>query len=353
MKLIKIENKISKLKLDKTVTEESVNELLDELSMLYGNSAVGDYKIGEIVASAEQAVDTLEIEIHSAGGSVLDGYRLYNQIKSLRERGVYVVAKINTLAASMASVLAMAADKIVMYSNSRMMIHEASAGIYGNSDDFAKVSDQLDEISDDIAGIYASKSGRDKDEIRNLMRKETWMNAKEALEMNFIDEILDTKPSLMKNLFDKFKPDAELKEKVQGLEASILDAENKYSELNTEFENRGIELQNAVTELTEFKNKYNELETKFQEISNKVAEKENLISEKETEIEDLKNEVKTVKASASGKAVEILASVGHSTLEVDASEGEDGILTREKINKISDVNKRIEARKKNWNKLNK
>jgi ATP-dependent Clp endopeptidase proteolytic subunit ClpP len=139
---------------------------------------------------ADNAVDVLEIEINSPGGSVFDGYTIFREIKSLRDRGVTVNATITGMAASMASVICMACDKVSMVKHGRMMIHDASSGTHGNAEQLRKTADLLDGISDNIADIYADKTGMDKEEIREMMKQETWMNAKESIANGFIDEVI-------------------------------------------------------------------------------------------------------------------------------------------------------------------
>lgn len=204
MKFIQIENRAGKLSLNEVVTPDSINRVISEIEKLYGQKAVLENQtIGEITCQASDALETVEINIHSPGGSVLDGSRLYNAIKEMRNRGVHVTAIINTLAASMGSVIAMAADKVQIVKGGRIMIHEASQGIHGTSEDHARAAKNLDEISEEIAGIYAEKTGATTAEMRDLMKKETWMGADEAVKKGFADEVLtflsNTKPDIEKN----------------------------------------------------------------------------------------------------------------------------------------------------------
>jgi len=303
MSLLQIENKSAKVKLNDQVHKYSVDQIIEEIEKVYGAKAVeNEYAFGEVTACIENAVDTLEIEIHSPGGSVFEGYRIYNAMKELRERGVYVTAKINTLAASMGSVIAMAADKITIASNGRMMIHDASTGIHGNADAMRKGAEMLEEISDEIAGVYAEKTGKDKDDIRKMMKSETWISAKKAIEMGFADEIFDTKSKVM-SILDKFKPDAALVEKVNSLESSLVDAENKVSELTAKIDEVENDLASAVTELTEAK-------AKADKLAEEKAQFEASFNEAETAIANLTEQLATAQASAETRAAEILATAG-------------------------------------------
>jgi ATP-dependent protease ClpP protease subunit len=336
--MIEIENKAAKVKLTDSVHKLSVDEVIEQIDKVYGQAAVeACYSFGDVVASADGAVDTLEIEIHSAGGSVFDGYRIYNAMKELSARGVKVTAKINTMAASMASVIAMAADRIQIASNGRIMIHDASAGQHGNAGQLRKTADMLDEISDDIAAIYAERTGKDKDDIRKMMLAETWIRAKDAVEMGFADQIFDTKTSAM-SILDKFKPDAALVEKVSGLEASLADAENQISEITASLAEAQNDLSVALSELAEAKA---EAEAK--------AQFEASFNEAKAEIETLKGELETVKASVESRAAEILATAGVPALEDVGAESTPSI--RDQYNSLKSPQERNEFRAKHWDKL--
>lgn len=113
MKILTIENKAAKVRLDDQVDEYSRKQLMAEIAKTYGCANIGNVaEFGEITNAVDNAIDTLEIEINSPGGSVFDGYLIFNEIKALRARGVVVTATINPLAASMGSVIAMAADTV-------------------------------------------------------------------------------------------------------------------------------------------------------------------------------------------------------------------------------------------------
>ena len=320
MNHLQIENKAAKVKLNDQVDKFSIDQVIEEIDKTYGMKGVEDsFAIGEIVACAENAIDTLTVEIHTGGGSVFDGYRLFNSMQELRNRGVSVTARINTLAASMGSVIAMAADKIEIAANGRMMIHEASTAMAGDAEKMRQTANLLEGISDEIAAIYSMKTGKTQKEMRDLMKSETWMTAKQAVEMGFADEIFDTKIKAM-SILDRFKPDAALTEKVIGLESAIVDAENQISELAANLATREGDLQNAVTELAEAK-------ASNESISAKLAESEALLqSEKEaviakaSELDALNAKIIEVEASANARAIEIAAQAGLAPLNVSMDE---------------------------------
>ena len=343
MNLLQIENKSAKVKLNDQVHKYSVDQIIEEIEKVYGMAAVENaYAFGEITACAENAVDTLEIEIHSPGGSVFEGYRIYNAMRELRERGVMVTAKINTLAASMGSVIAMAADKVTIASNGRMMIHDASGGVHGNADAMRKTADMLEEISDEIADVYAGKTGMDKDKIRKMMKSETWITAKKAVEMGFADEIFDTKTKVM-SILDKFRPDAALVEKVTGLEASLADTENQVTEISAQLVEAQNDLATAITELSEAKNQISDCQNKITEIT---AERDAAASEltaSKDEISTLQAAVKTAEESANAKALEIAAQAG--LAPVNASTDEPIVNHLEIIKNLNPVEKTAYVKK--------
>lgn len=129
---------------------------------------------------------SITLRINSPGGDVFDGVAIYNAIQ--RHKAT-VTAYVDGIAASAASFIAMAADRVVMSPHSQMMIHEASGLVIGNADDMRQMSEILDKSSDNIASIYAKKSGGTTEEWRARMKEETWMSDKEAVELGLADEI--------------------------------------------------------------------------------------------------------------------------------------------------------------------
>lgn len=189
--MITIENKGGKVKLNEAVTQDSIKRMIDEIGKLFGAKAVADgADFGEITNCVENAVDVLDIEINSPGGSVFDGYTIYQEIKSLRDRGVTVNGTITGVAASMASVICMACDKVSIVKHGRMMIHDASSETKGNAEQLRRRAEILDGISDDIAEIYSERTGIDKEEVREMMKRETWMTARESIANGFVDEVV-------------------------------------------------------------------------------------------------------------------------------------------------------------------
>jgi ATP-dependent Clp endopeptidase proteolytic subunit ClpP len=135
---------------------------------------------------AEIKASQIDLHINSPGGLVFDGITIYNLLK---QHPANVTTYIDGLAASIASVIALAGDRVVMAENALFMIHKASGMVMGTSDDMRDFAEKLDKVNGSIATTYTSKTKKDEKEINDLMAAETWMTADEALEMGFIDEI--------------------------------------------------------------------------------------------------------------------------------------------------------------------
>lgn len=129
----------------------------------------------------------LTVHINSPGGDVFAGVAIYNALKDYSKGKV--VVKVDGLAASIASVVAMAGDEIIMSPGSMMMIHNPWSVGVGSSDELRKAADTLDQIKDSILPIYTERSGMSEDEVKDLMDAETWMTAEKAVELGFADTV--------------------------------------------------------------------------------------------------------------------------------------------------------------------
>ncbi|WP_329502700.1 ClpP-like prohead protease/major capsid protein fusion protein [Klebsiella aerogenes] len=126
------------------------------------------------------------VAINSGGGNVTDGLAILN---SLRAYKGHTVARIDGIAASMATIVALGAKSVAMADNGWFMVHNPWAVTGGESGDLRRMADVLDANANAMVGVYAGKTGLPEDEIRSLMDAETWLTAEEAKEKGFIDEI--------------------------------------------------------------------------------------------------------------------------------------------------------------------
>ena len=131
-------------------------------------------------------VEEINLSIHSPGGDVIEGWAMYNK---LVEHPAHVTAKVEGFAGSMASVILMAADHIVVPENAFIMIHNPWAMVGGDAQDMIDMADSLLKIQKAIVAAYATRTGLDEEEVEEYMARETWMDGIEAAEKGFADEV--------------------------------------------------------------------------------------------------------------------------------------------------------------------
>ncbi|ARP49644.1 peptidase [Ruminococcaceae bacterium CPB6] len=148
--------------------------------------------------------------INSPGGDVFAAAQIYNM---LMDYPYDVTVKIDALAASAASVIAMAGTKVCMSPVAMLMVHNPATIAIGDSEEMQKAIDMLSEVKESIMNAYEIKSGLSRNKISKLMDAETWMNAKEAKKLGFADEILFT---------DGTEPDDDTKEPDDDTEIEML-----------------------------------------------------------------------------------------------------------------------------------
>lgn len=137
-------------------------------------------------------VNTLNIRLNSPGGDVFDGVAIYNR---LRQHKAKKIVYIDGLAASIASIIALAGDEVVMGEGALYMVHLPWTFAFGNRMDFDNTVNRLMDVEEQMLGIYAKRSGLERSEIRALLEAETWMNADEAIEKGFVNsKVEETAP---------------------------------------------------------------------------------------------------------------------------------------------------------------
>jgi ATP-dependent protease ClpP protease subunit len=162
--------------------DRAVINIYDEIGDLFGLSA------NEFVNDL-RAINTPDIELHinSPGGIVFDGIAIYN---ALRQHPANVHVIVDSIAASIASVIAMAGDRIEMAQGSQMLIHDAHGACIGNASDMTQMSELLAKQSDNIANIYANRAGGDVADWRQRMQATTLYLAQEAVDAGLADGLL-------------------------------------------------------------------------------------------------------------------------------------------------------------------
>lgn len=152
----------------------------------------------DIINSLPDDNQPVEVIINSGGGDVFAGSEIYTALKDYAGE---VTTKIVGIGASIASVIAMAGDKVLMSPTSQLMIHNVSTGGSGDYRDFEHTAEVLRNANKTIANAYEMKTGKTHDELLAMMDKETWLSPQDAKEHGFIDEIMfeNKAPSLVAN----------------------------------------------------------------------------------------------------------------------------------------------------------
>ena len=183
MKVINFKNKA-----DKTVGKLEIKNINGNSSIRFDGDIVDsdwdkwndtDSCPSDVLEALNGLTGDLDIYINSGGGSVFSGMSIYNILS--RYKGTKTVY-VDGLAGSIASVIAMAGDKIVMPKNSFLMFHKPLCMVGGNANDFRKMADTLDTIEQGIINVYATKlkDGANIDDIKSMINNETWLTGEQA-----------------------------------------------------------------------------------------------------------------------------------------------------------------------------
>lgn len=163
--------------------------------LLYGD--VGGFWDGGITAErfasslgALGAVAEINLRINSSGGDIFEGFAIYNL---LNRHSAKIVVDIDGVAASIASVIAMAGDEIRMAENAMLMIHDPWTVVAGSAVELRSQADVLDKLKASVVGVYAARTDKGAEELSALMSAETWYTAAEAEEAGFADSVTANK----------------------------------------------------------------------------------------------------------------------------------------------------------------
>lgn len=135
---------------------------------------------------ADIKASTIHVRINSPGGDVFDGLAIYN---ALKRHPSEIVTHVDGLAASAASFIALAGDRVMMGTGTFLMIHNAWGFVVGDANDMREMANSLEKITDSLVGIYTKRTGKDADDIQAMLDAETWISADEAVEDGWADEV--------------------------------------------------------------------------------------------------------------------------------------------------------------------
>jgi len=201
------------------------------------NSSIWDFN--QRMKSIKEDED-ITLEINSYGGDVFLGIDIMNTLRSHKGKVTVIVTGI---AASAASIIAMGADVIKMYSNTQLMIHNAWTFAMGNSKELRKVADDLESVNESVLASYTHRV--DKDTVAKLLDEETYMSATKAKELGFIDEIVDevaeeVESEIFQDKANEFNNtitkdgDEKLKDKIVSLEDEVTKLKQQLNEQKEE-----------------------------------------------------------------------------------------------------------------------
>jgi len=174
-----------------TIKAKANNEAEILIYEVIGQDYYGDGITSKTFAqelSALGNVNKISLRINSPGGDVFEGNAIYNILKGHKAK---IEVYIDGIAASIASVIAMAGNTIYMPQNSIMMIHDPWSVVAGTAEDMRKSAEALDKVKNSIVASYRNKTRLDESQIINLMSEETWMNADEAVQRGFADILIE------------------------------------------------------------------------------------------------------------------------------------------------------------------
>lgn len=147
-------------------------------------SMISAKQFSDELKKVDASVNELDVRINSPGGDVFDGIAIYNRLKqhSAKKKTVYI----DGLAASIASIIALAGDEIKMSEGALFMVHLPWTFAFGNRMELDNTVNRLMDVEEQMLGIYSRQTGIDRAELKALLEAETWMSADEAIEKGFV-----------------------------------------------------------------------------------------------------------------------------------------------------------------------
>ncbi len=280
--------------------ESAEISIYDEIGT-FGTSAKGFIK--EISNIKDKDIT---LRINSVGGSVFDGLAIYN---TLRAHNGYVTVKIEGLAASISTVIAMAGDRVEISENGFFMIHNPYGHSQGDAEEMKRSAELLNKIKDEIIDIYQNKTTLTSEELSVMMDKETWLTSQEALDYGFVTNI--TEPLKIAATFDLSKFSNVNQELVNDKLSLTNNKKKMTEELKTWFNGVKDEIINAVkgeevstpsevsvvlSDNEEITNKLEDLSSTVNSLNEEKEELAGLVGEKESVIAELTNKVAEMEA---------------------------------------------------------
>lgn len=221
------------------------------------NEIGGDRNIVTTLSIEEQLkkmgkIDELLVRINSPGGDVSEGIGIFHVLKNFDAK---IVCRVEGIAASAASLIAMAGDRIEMCTGTFLLIHEPHAETIGTSSELTALASDLEKMTKSFAEIYALRSGQSEDFVEQLMAEDRLMSAEEALSLGFCDEIIKTvQAKINMKALPRFLQSAVKKAKMEKAKMATkartrMDSDNSDNQ-NTDTDERLENIEKKIEELT-------------------------------------------------------------------------------------------------------
>lgn len=188
---------------NKTTTKAEII-LYASIGESFWGDSISAKQFSDELKALPETVNEITVRINSPGGDVFDGITIYNRLKQHKAK---IIVHIDGLCASIASIIALAADdgEIHIGEGALYMIHLPWTWGMGNRMDFDNISQRLTDIEDQMISIYKKKCGLDRTEIKAMLEAETWLDSDQAIEKGFVDKKTEESVEIAASVFDRAK----------------------------------------------------------------------------------------------------------------------------------------------------
>jgi ATP-dependent protease ClpP protease subunit len=166
----------------------------------FWEDSISAKSFSEELKKLDSSVNEITVRINSPGGDVFDGIAIYNRLK---QHPAKIIVKIDGLAASIASVIALAGDEVSMGEGALYMVHLPWTMAFGNRNELDNTINRLLDVEEQLISIYAKKCKKSRSEIKGMLEKETWMDAAQAIDNGFVDSSTEETMPIAAAVLDK------------------------------------------------------------------------------------------------------------------------------------------------------
>jgi len=169
---------------NKSVTKAEI-VMYGPIGSSFWEESISAKQVSDILKDLPDTVNEISLRINSPGGDVFEGITIYNRLKQHKAK---VICHIDGMAASIASIIILAADEIIIGEGAQVMIHKPWTFAGGNANDLEAIVNRLDDVENQLIGIYMKRTGISRSDLIDMLSKETWFDADQAIENKFADK---------------------------------------------------------------------------------------------------------------------------------------------------------------------